>query len=98
MLRAARLAVDAPLVAADATAFSATGYVGRDASDVAAQLVAAADGDKDLASFGVVCVDEVDKLRSRSEGNGEVGKLDVHRGRSRKHPCRVRARVAADAD
>ena len=77
MLRAARLAVDAPLVAADATAFSATGYVGRDASDVAAQLVAAADGDRDLASFGVVCVDEVDKLRSRSEGNGEVGKLDV---------------------
>ena len=77
LLRAARLAVDAPLVAADATAFSATGYVGRDASDVAAQLVAAADGDKDLASFGVVCVDEVDKLRSRSEGNGEVGKLDV---------------------
>ena len=77
LLRAARLAVDAPLVAADATAFSATGYVGRDASDVAAQLVAAADGDRDLASFGVVCVDEVDKLRSRSEGNGEVGKLDV---------------------
>ena len=76
LLRAARLAVDAPLVAADATAFSATGYVGRDASDVAAQLVAAADGDRDLASFGVVCVDEVDKLRSRSEGN-EVGKLDV---------------------
>ena len=33
--------------------------------------------DRDLASFGVVCVDEVDKLRSRSEGNGEVGKLDV---------------------
>ena len=63
--------------AGNATAFSATGYVGRDASDVAAQLVAAADGDKDLASFGVVCVDEVDKLRSRSEGNGEVGKLDV---------------------
>ena len=71
LLRAARLAVDAPLVTADATAFSATGYVGRDASDVAAQLVAAADGDRDLASFGVVCVDEVDKLRARN-GNSDA--------------------------
>ena len=71
LLRAARLAVDAPLVAADATAFSATGYVGRDASDVAAQLVAAADGDRDLASFGVVCVDEVDKLRCAARGTAK---------------------------
>jgi len=78
LLRAARLAVDAPLVTADATAFSATGYVGRDASDVAAQLVAAADGDKDLASFGVVCVDEVDKLRAREGGaGGDVHTRDV---------------------
>ena len=48
-------------------------------------LVAAADGDRDLASFGVVCVDEVDKLRSRSEGNGEVGKLDVQSSLAKGH-------------
>ena len=61
--------------------FSATGFVGRDVDDVVAQLVDAAGGDETAAAFGVVHVDEIDKVAERPGGllggGGSVNTRDV---------------------
>ena len=51
-----------PFVRADATKFTETGIVGEDAEDLVRQLVEQADGDVELAQYGIIYVDEVDKL------------------------------------
>jgi ATP-dependent protease Clp, ATPase subunit len=53
-------------VKADATKFSETGYVGGDVEDLVRELVQKADGDVALAQFGIIYIDEVDKLASAS--------------------------------
>src|SRR4029078_487878 len=55
-----------PFVKADATKFSETGYVGGDVEDLVLKLVQKADGDVALAQFGIIYIDEVDKLASAS--------------------------------
>ncbi|MGA8477088.1 MAG: AAA family ATPase [Chthoniobacterales bacterium] len=54
--------VGVPFVKADATKFSETGYVGGDVEDLVRELVQRADGDQDLAQYGIIYVDEIDKL------------------------------------
>jgi ATP-dependent Clp protease ATP-binding subunit ClpX len=56
--------VGVPFVKADATKFSETGYVGRDVEDLVRDLVKAADGDTDWAQYGIIYLDEVDKIAS----------------------------------
>ncbi|CAJ1338647.1 unnamed protein product [Effrenium voratum] len=58
-----------PFVKADATKFSETGIVGEDAEDVVRQLVDAAGGSSEVAEYGMVYVDEVDKICSSSAGS-----------------------------
>jgi len=58
--------VGVPFVKADATKFSETGYVGGDVEDLVRELVQRADGDVDLAQYGIVYIDEVDKIASTS--------------------------------
>ncbi len=72
-LIAARLGV--PFVKGDATKFSETGYVGGDVEDLVRDLVREADGDLHLAQYGIIYVDEIDKIA------GSVGRqgLDVSR-------------------
>jgi len=53
-----------PFVKADATKFSETGIVGEDAEDVVRSLVDSAGGDVELAQYGMVYIDEVDKIAS----------------------------------
>lgn len=53
-----------PFVKADATRFSETGYVGANVDDLIRDLVAGAHGDLKLAQYGIVYLDEVDKLAS----------------------------------
>ena len=60
-----------PFVKADATKFSETGYVGYDVDDIVRDLVKTADGDVELAEFGIVYVDEIDKIASESSRNGK---------------------------
>ena len=54
--------IGVPFVKADATRFSETGYVGANVEDLVHDLVAQADGDLDLARYGIIYLDEVDKL------------------------------------
>src|SRR5437773_5844400 len=53
--------IEVPFVKADATKFSETGYVGGEVEDLVRELVHKADGDVNLAQFGVIYIDEIDK-------------------------------------
>ena len=54
--------IKVPFVKADATKFSETGYVGGDVEDLVRELVQKADGDVELAQFGIIYIDEIDKI------------------------------------
>ena len=58
--------IKVPFVKADATKFSETGYVGGDVEDLVRELVQKADGNVGLAQFGIIYIDEIDKLASAS--------------------------------
>jgi ATP-dependent Clp protease ATP-binding subunit ClpX len=59
--------IGVPFVKADATKFSETGYVGSDVEDLVRDLVRQADGDIERAQYGIVYIDEIDKI-ARADG------------------------------
>lgn len=74
LLRTLARLLGVPFVKADATKFSETGYVGHDVEDMVRDLVRMADNDLDLAKYGIIYIDEIDKIA----GNGGViGGKDV---------------------
>jgi ATP-dependent Clp protease ATP-binding subunit ClpX len=64
-----------PFVKGDATKFSETGYVGGDVEDLVRDLVTAADDDLELAQYGIIYIDEIDKIASAQN----IWGLDVSR-------------------
>lgn len=54
--------IGVPFVKADATKFSETGYVGGDVEDLVRELYHRADGDRELAKYGIIYLDEIDKI------------------------------------
>ena len=53
-----------PTVIVDITTYSETGYVGQDPSTIVTRLLHAADDNPMLASIGIICLDEFDKIAS----------------------------------
>ncbi|RMH43354.1 MAG: AAA family ATPase [Deltaproteobacteria bacterium] len=53
-----------PTALVDITTYSETGYVGQDPSTILTRLLHAADDNPMLASIGIICLDEFDKLAS----------------------------------
>ena len=64
LMRCIAKLIGVPFVKADATKFSETGYVGGDVEDLVRDLVKAANGDVELAQYGIIYVDEIDKIAS----------------------------------
>ncbi len=77
-LIAAKMGV--PFVKGDATKFSETGYVGGDVEDLIRDLVHEAGDDLEMAQYGIVYIDEVDKIASSHSLIGpDVSRTGVQR-------------------
>jgi len=72
--------IGVPFVKGDATKFSETGYVGGDVEDLIRDLVREADDDIELAQYGIVYIDEIDKIASsRNLIGADVSRTGVQR-------------------
>lgn len=73
--------IGVPFVKGDATKFSETGYVGGDVEDLVRDLVHEADGDIGRAQYGIIYIDEIDKIASGNNVMGiDVSRTGVQRG------------------
>ncbi|HZM03442.1 MAG TPA: AAA family ATPase, partial [Candidatus Saccharimonadales bacterium] len=70
LIRNAADLIGVPFVKADATKFSETGYVGGDVEDLVRELVRRADGNVERAQYGIIYIDEIDKIASVSNAHG----------------------------
>ncbi len=59
--------LDVPFAIADATTLTEAGYVGEDVENILLRLIQAADYDVKKAEYGIIYIDEIDKISRRSE-------------------------------
>lgn len=69
--------IGVPFAKADSTKFSETGYVGGNVEDMVRELVNEADGNVDLAQYGMIFLDEIDKIAA---ANNLIGRDVSGRG------------------
>jgi endopeptidase Clp ATP-binding regulatory subunit ClpX len=62
--------IGVPFVKADATKFSETGYVGGDVEDLVRDLVRRANGEIKRAQYGIIYIDEIDKIAAAPNLSG----------------------------
>lgn len=82
LTRAMCSCLDLPYTVEDTSSLSATGYVGRDTSDILKNLYMAAGRDIEKAQTGIVFLDEFDKIRASDDGrdNKDVNGKAVQQG------------------
>ena len=72
--------IGVPFVKGDATKFSETGYVGGDVEDLVRDLVTEAKGNIELAQYGIIYIDEIDKISTAGTIVGpDVSRTGVQR-------------------
>lgn len=59
--------LNVPFAIADATALTEAGYVGEDVENILLKLIQAADYDIDRAEYGIIYIDEIDKITRKGE-------------------------------
>ena len=59
--------INVPFAIADATTLTEAGYVGEDVENILLKLIQAADYDVERAEYGIVYIDEIDKITKKSE-------------------------------
>ena len=59
--------LNVPFAIADATALTEAGYVGEDVENILLKLLTAADFDVKRAEYGIIYIDEIDKIARKSE-------------------------------
>ena len=59
--------LNVPFAIADATALTEAGYVGEDVENILLKLIQAADYDIARAEYGIIYIDEIDKITKKSE-------------------------------
>lgn len=59
--------LNVPFAIADATALTEAGYVGEDVENILLKLIQAADYDVKKAQYGIIYIDEIDKITKKSE-------------------------------
>ncbi len=81
MIKLVARKIGIPFVKGDATKFSEVGYVGGDVEDLVRDLVREAGGNIHLAEYGIIYIDEIDKIASSSTALGpDVSRTGVQRG------------------
>ncbi len=59
--------LNVPFAIADATALTEAGYVGEDVENILLKIIQAADYDVEKAEYGIIYIDEIDKITKKSE-------------------------------
>lgn len=59
--------LNVPFAIADATALTEAGYVGEDVENILLKIIQVADGDIERAEYGIIYIDEIDKITRKSE-------------------------------
>lgn len=59
--------LNVPFAIADATTLTEAGYVGEDVENILLKVIQAADGDVERAEYGIIYIDEIDKITKKSE-------------------------------
>ena len=59
--------INVPFAIADATALTEAGYVGEDVENILLKIIQAADYDIERAQYGIIYIDEIDKITRKSE-------------------------------
>ncbi len=72
LMRCLARLIGVPFVKADATKFSETGYVGYDVEDLVRDLVKNANGNVELAEYGIIFIDEIDKIAGSTQNGGST--------------------------
>ena len=64
--------LDLPMITTDATCLTETGYAGQDVESIMSRLIQAADYDISKAEYGIVYIDEIDKISKKNSDNGNA--------------------------